>query len=190
MNDRSGGFSMNGTLGYWIACTWSVKGTKYPIFLSAFLQRIFTSFNALRYVLSVLDIWKNDGAKTKPVRPFRPEQDNALPVSFLALSSRLVSFLTIIALTKSVLHNPAWSWRCLQSPCLRMNRAFEFTFTRETSKCIIGESFVYGKCFMLLNFRDRWTFSLSLIERSKGVTLIKIRSEISRLSSRPYDRNR
>lgn len=61
------------------------------------------------YVVSVVDIWKNDGAKTELVRSFRPEQDNALPASFFALSPRLVSFLAIIALTKSVLHNPAWN---------------------------------------------------------------------------------
>lgn len=67
------------------------------------------------YVVSVVDIWKNDGAKAKLVRSFRPEQDNALPASFFALSSRLVSFLAIIALTKSVLHNPAWNQRLLQS---------------------------------------------------------------------------
>lgn len=67
------------------------------------------------YVVSVVDIWKNDGAKTELVRSFRPEQDNALPASFFALSPRLVSFLAIIALTKSVLHNPAWNQRLSQS---------------------------------------------------------------------------
>lgn len=92
---------------------WTSDNTGISHFPPAALKRPLHSTVPEVTFYQSLDIWKNDGAKTKLVRPSRPEQDNALPVSFLALSSRLVSFLAIIALTKSVLHNPAWNWRYL-----------------------------------------------------------------------------
>lgn len=91
------------------------------------------------YVVSVVDIWKNDGAKTKLVRSFRPEQDNALPASFFALSFRLVSFFSIIALTKSVLHNPAWNQRLLQFLPLDESYLQIYLHTRDAQACANAE---------------------------------------------------
>lgn len=73
------------------------------------------------------DIWKTEVQESS-----WPEQDNALPHWSLVLSALSVRSFTIIAFTKSVLHNPVWN-RFYSEDSERIVRAEFFTRFISTS---------------------------------------------------------